>query len=115
MDSFVSSHLSADGAANGPVTMGHYTRQDLAFHYALADAFTVCDGYFCSVLGPTDPNRPMLMPDRLTDAGRAHRGRARPAIGRLEGGGAALEANDDLDLRSAVDGEFVARQVLSSS
>jgi phospholipase C len=26
-------------------------------HYALADAFTVCDHYFCSVLGPTDPNR----------------------------------------------------------
>jgi phospholipase C len=37
--------------------MGYYTRADLAFYYALADAFTVCDGYHCSVLGPTDPNR----------------------------------------------------------
>jgi phospholipase C len=23
----------------------------------LADAFTICDAYYCSVLGPTDPNR----------------------------------------------------------
>ena len=27
------------------------------FHYALADAFTICDAYHCSLLGPTDPNR----------------------------------------------------------
>ena len=37
--------------------MAHMQRSDLPFHYALADAFTVCDGYYCSVLGPTDPNR----------------------------------------------------------
>jgi phospholipase C len=37
--------------------MAHMQRSDLPFHYALADAFTVCDGYRCSVLGPTDPNR----------------------------------------------------------
>jgi phospholipase C len=61
MDSFITSHLATDGAADGPVAMGYYTRQDLAFYYALADAFTVCDGYHCSVLGPTDPNRLMLM------------------------------------------------------
>ena len=61
MDSFITAHLAADGDANGPVTMGYYTRQDLAFYYALADAFTICDGYFSSVLGPTDPNRLMLM------------------------------------------------------
>ena len=61
MDSFVTAHLAADGASNGPVTMGYYTRSDLAFYHALADAFTICDGYHCSVLGPTDPNRLMLM------------------------------------------------------
>ena len=38
-------------------TMAHMERADLPFHYALADAFTVCDGYHCSMLGPTDPNR----------------------------------------------------------
>ena len=37
--------------------MAYLERPDLPFHYALADAFTVCDGYHCSVFGPTDPNR----------------------------------------------------------
>jgi phospholipase C len=39
------------------VTMAHLTRNDIPFHYALADAFTICDAYHCSLLGPTDPNR----------------------------------------------------------
>src|SRR6202035_1281013 len=30
---------------------------DLPFYYALADAFTICDNYHCSVLGPSSPNR----------------------------------------------------------
>src|SRR5262249_28612576 len=37
--------------------MAHMDRAALPFHYALADAFTVCDANFCSMLGPTDPNR----------------------------------------------------------
>jgi phospholipase C len=37
--------------------MAHMQRSDLTFHYALADAFTLCDGYYCSVLSATDPNR----------------------------------------------------------
>ena len=61
LDSFITSHLATDGATNGPVAMGYFTRNELAFYYALADAFTVCDGYHCSVLGPTDPNRLMAM------------------------------------------------------
>ena len=59
MDAFVTAHLAADGPDNGPLTMGYYARADLPFYYALADAFTICDGYHCSVLGPTDPNRVM--------------------------------------------------------
>jgi phospholipase C len=43
--------------AKGTTTMAYLTRADMPFHYALADAFTVCDAYHCSVLGPTDPNR----------------------------------------------------------
>ncbi len=39
------------------VTMAHLQRGDIPFHYALADAFTVCDSYHCSMLGPTNPNR----------------------------------------------------------
>jgi phospholipase C len=38
-------------------TMAHLQRSDMPFHYALADAFTLCDAYHCSMLGPTDPNR----------------------------------------------------------
>jgi phospholipase C len=41
----------------GVTTMTHHTRKDLPYQYALADAFTVCDNYHCSLLGPTDPNR----------------------------------------------------------
>ncbi len=44
-------------ANKGTTSMAHLTRKDIPFHYALADAFTVCDAYHCSLLGPTDPNR----------------------------------------------------------
>jgi phospholipase C len=57
MDSFLSVHLDTNGARDGTNTMGYYERDDLPFFHALADAFTICDGYHCSVIGPTDPNR----------------------------------------------------------
>ncbi|MBL7255442.1 phosphocholine-specific phospholipase C [Paractinoplanes lichenicola] len=41
----------------GVQTMTHHVRADLPYAYALADAFTICDNYFCSLLGSTDPNR----------------------------------------------------------
>lgn len=41
----------------GTTTMAYLERRDAAFHYALADAFTVCDNYRCSFIGNTDPNR----------------------------------------------------------
>ena len=44
-------------AAKGPAALTYLTRKDIPYHYALADAFTVCDAYYCSVMGPTDPNR----------------------------------------------------------
>ena len=43
--------------ADLPLTMGHYSREDLPFYYALADAFTVCDQNYCSVMTSTSPNR----------------------------------------------------------
>ncbi|WP_242910909.1 phosphocholine-specific phospholipase C [Actinomadura terrae] len=43
--------------AKGTTTMAYLTRKDIPFHYALADAFTVCDAYHCSFIGNTDPNR----------------------------------------------------------
>lgn len=39
------------------MTMGYLKRQDVSFHYSLADAFTICDAYFCSVHSATCPNR----------------------------------------------------------
>jgi phospholipase C len=32
-------------------------QRDIPFHWALAEAFTLCDNYHCSVFGPTNPNR----------------------------------------------------------
>jgi len=55
MSQFANVHGQVNGPATGPLTMGYYTRQDLSFYYALADAFTICDGYHCSVLGPPTP------------------------------------------------------------
>ena len=68
MNGFLSAHQAADGAA-APETMGYYTRADVPFYHALADAFTICDGYHCSVLGPTDPNRLMSLSGTIDPAG----------------------------------------------
>src|SRR3954464_560720 len=61
MDGFVREHLKVEGKSQGPVAMGYFKRSDLPFYYALADAFTICDAYHCSVLGPTDPNQLYLV------------------------------------------------------
>ena len=37
--------------------MGYYDRSDLPYYYAVADAFTLCDGYHCSAMGSTTGNR----------------------------------------------------------
>lgn len=56
-DNWLPAQAKTRSAAHTPTVMGYYTRQDIPIHYLLADAFTVCDRYFCSVLGPTLPNR----------------------------------------------------------
>ncbi|MFB7724092.1 phospholipase C [Nocardia sp. NPDC056100] len=56
-DGWMPMSIASVGAANGPAAMGYYTRADIPVHHDLADAFTICDNYHCSVLGPTDPNR----------------------------------------------------------
>lgn len=62
--SWAGQHAAWNGGANdgfatrmGPVALGYFTRPDLPYYSALADEFTLCDRYFCSVLGPTTPNR----------------------------------------------------------
>jgi phospholipase C len=44
-------------ASKSATCMAYYDRADLSYYYALAEAYTVCDAYFCSVFGPTNPNR----------------------------------------------------------
>ncbi len=70
MDGFVTAHLAADGVA-GQYTMAYFERDDIPFHWALADAFTICDGYHCSMLGPTWPNRLYLMTGQVDPTGAA--------------------------------------------
>ena len=49
-----------------PMTMGHYTREDIPFYYALADAFTVCDQNFCASLTGTTPNRTFFWTGKIS-------------------------------------------------
>jgi phospholipase C len=66
--------------------MGYYTREDLPVHYALADAFTVCDHYFSSVLGPTAPNRLFWMSATNDPEGQA----GGPVLGAMNATGRRL-------------------------
>ncbi len=74
---------------NGPLTMGYFTRQELAFYYALADAFTDLRRLLLLGARPHRPNRIMAMsahhrPGRHGPAGRWCRRRDRIAhYGRL--------------------------------
>jgi phospholipase C len=51
------------GAMDGFMTnagiwaLGYYTAAELPFYYSLHDSSTLCANFFCSVLGPTWPNR----------------------------------------------------------
>lgn len=55
------------GAMDGFMTdsgiwaMGYYTEQELPFYYGLFEDSTLCANFFCSLLGPTWPNRFYLM------------------------------------------------------
>jgi phospholipase C len=72
MDSFVSTHTSSQYEGQlGTNTMGYYNKSDIPFYRELAKKFTICDNYFCSVLGPTHPNRMMAISGTLDPAGEA--------------------------------------------
>ena len=43
--------------AKTETTMAHFNESDIPFQRALAGAYTICDNYFCSIQGPTTPNR----------------------------------------------------------
>ncbi len=54
MDGFVTN-------GSGPAAMGYYTSSDMPFTESLATTFPINDRYFCSLLGPTFPNRRYLI------------------------------------------------------
>ncbi|MGW8887032.1 phosphocholine-specific phospholipase C [Streptomyces sp. NPDC055749] len=62
--------------------MAYLTREDIPFHYALADAFTVCDAYHCSFIGATDPNRYYMLTGHTGNDGRS----GGPVLGNEEAG-----------------------------
>jgi phospholipase C len=66
--------------AKGTTALTYHTRADLGYYYALADAYTLCDAYFCSVLGPTNPNRLYSMTGMIDPNGT--------------GGGPAIDNNE---------------------
>lgn len=43
-----------------PYSMAYYTREEIPFQYAMAESFTLCDAYYCSIATGTDPNRIMF-------------------------------------------------------
>src|SRR6266403_3991354 len=69
MDGFVTSRLAIN-SNDAALSMGYYTRADIPYYYALADGFTICDNFFCSVMGPTDPNRLYTMAASLDPDGK---------------------------------------------
>jgi len=56
-DGFLMAYQEDQGADVDPHVMGYWTRDDLPVTHALADEYTTCDRWFCSVMGPTWPNR----------------------------------------------------------
>jgi phospholipase C len=57
-DGFVTQHQMDHGDSLTAIEpMQYLTRTDVPVSYALADAYTTCDRWFCSVMGPTWPNR----------------------------------------------------------
>ncbi|MHB8263225.1 MAG: alkaline phosphatase family protein [Acidimicrobiales bacterium] len=69
VQSWYDSHFQYDRGTNqgfarsrsGPAAMGYYTGTTIPFTYGLARTFPIGDNYFCSLMGPTFPNRRYLL------------------------------------------------------
>jgi phospholipase C len=70
MDNWLPAHRKVEGD-KAPYVMGYHTREDIPFHFALAESFTICDAYHCSVMGPTGPNRMYWMTGTVDADGKA--------------------------------------------
>lgn len=56
------------------ISMGYHQRDGAPFQWALADAFTLCDAYHCSIQTGTDPNRIAFWSGSNHDPKRRDRG-----------------------------------------
>lgn len=57
-DGFVQAHQRSHGSSRTAIEpMQYQTRETMPVTWTLADHYTTCDRYFCSVMGPTWPNR----------------------------------------------------------
>ncbi len=66
-----------------PHSMGYYKEQELPFQFALANAFTICEAYHCSIQSSTNPNRLFMFTGTNDPLG-------------IAGGPAIDNTNDDL-------------------
>ena len=70
-DAFVTTHSKVDGASQGPLVMGYFGEHDIPYKYALASAYTLCDAFYSSVIGPTMSNRLYSWSATIDPAGEA--------------------------------------------
>ncbi len=59
-------------AAKHNRAMGYFTRADIPFQFALAEAFTLCDAYHCALHAGTNPNRVVLWTGTNDASGAGH-------------------------------------------
>jgi len=57
MDGFVAANNVYGPGGGGGRAMGYYDQTDIPYYYWLANTFATSDRHFCSLLGPTWPNR----------------------------------------------------------
>lgn len=65
-----------DGTGSDEFALGYYLKDDLGFLPHVADAYTLYDRFFCSVMGPTFPNRHY----QIAAQGGGHKGNALPIL-----------------------------------
>ncbi|MGY8527444.1 phosphocholine-specific phospholipase C [Paracidovorax citrulli] len=60
-DAWDDGRMSRWPVAKTDTSMGYYREQEIPFQFALANAFTVCDAYHCSMHTGTDANRSFFL------------------------------------------------------
>jgi phospholipase C len=64
--------LEAWPAAKRNHSLGYFTREDIPFQFALAEAFTICDAYHCAIHAGTNPNRLFIWTGTNDPSGTHH-------------------------------------------